>query len=293
MIFVMPTGQKHHWPNNNKNSNSNRGQQQQHQQQLPLLQPLLLLPDLIIPSPRRHIQRNVFTTFYDLVQQHHVGGFLVSWPIQVDTGKMGANCGRVWYTLEALQSLSSFSSAQQQEEEEKEIATLFSCHRRPICLWDPFHTLEESKRLDTWGRCWEFTRTSTATEYSSKKRYHQHHDDDDDDDAIGYVKHEKDEDTGSRSLRVLSPMLHLWNDFCHAHWPEASLAEQQQQYEEEEDECQDELRLGHGTAMVPLTAATLLSSTTTTTTNATSRSKHLIEDRQLQLAVVNVGNNYY
>jgi hypothetical protein len=209
---------------------------------------------------------------------------------------MGANCGRVWYTLEALQSLSSST----QQEQQKQPATLFSCYRRPICLWDPFHTLEESKRLDTWGRCWEFTRTSTATEYSSKEQYqHYHfdHDDDDDDDAIGCVKHEKDEDTGSSSLRVLSPMLHLWNDFCHTHWPEASLAEQQQQqYEEEEDERHDELGLGHGTAMVPLTAANLVStssSSSTTRTKATSRSKHLIEDRQLQLAVVNVGNNYY
>mmetsp|Transcript_6086 Transcript_6086/g.14228 ORF Transcript_6086/g.14228 Transcript_6086/m.14228 type:complete len:288 (+) Transcript_6086:172-1035(+) len=37
-----------------------------------------------------------------LVREHNVCGFVVSWPIQQDTGLMGASCGRTLWTLEQL-----------------------------------------------------------------------------------------------------------------------------------------------------------------------------------------------
>jgi hypothetical protein len=225
---------------------------------------LLVLPDLAFPYRRINSdeRRDVSKTLYELVQQHQVLGFVVSWPVEADTGKMGAKCGRVWYTLEALQSLSISLFSQQQQQQEKQqqqfqlstsslSSPLFSC-QRPICLWDPLHTLEESKRLDDWGRSWEFARTSTATEYhASKERYYKN------DNAV-----------------TSTTVKEIWNDFCHVHWPEA-LAEQ------------PERQLDQSTDALPLMPSTCLPTTTTTTRATTSRSKqHLFVDRQLQKMAV-------
>jgi hypothetical protein len=110
----------------------------------------------------------------------------VNWPLEVDTGKMGAKCGRVLHTLDALN-----------ENDDGTAPSLFSS-KRPICLWDPRHTVEESDRIDDWGRSKEYTRISTKTEYiASSERYYNYGNDDD------------------------SSAVSLWEDFCRVHWPKA------------------------------------------------------------------------
>ena len=37
-----------------------------------------------------------------LVREHSISGFIVSWPLQKDTGLMGASCGRTLFTIEQL-----------------------------------------------------------------------------------------------------------------------------------------------------------------------------------------------
>ena len=58
----------------------------------------------IIATPERKLDSTSLKQhIHDIVTQHNVCGFVVSWPLEQDTGKLGAKCGRVWYTLEALQ----------------------------------------------------------------------------------------------------------------------------------------------------------------------------------------------
>lgn len=202
-----------------------------------------------IPTAERRINPEAscnddLLSIHDIVTQHNVCGFVVSWPLEPDTGKMGATCGRVWYTLEALQAMNLSSSSSSQH------SSLFSCSR-PICLWDPHRTVEEAKRLDDWGRSWEFTRTSTAREYhASTERYY------------------KKQDEGDETRATMAP-IQLWMDFCHAHWPEATADQEWQE-------------LLNGQAASSSAAA---EDETPAVVAPPPRSKHLFVDRQLRLAV--------
>ena len=59
-----------------------------------------------IKKPRRRRKRMVSPDakrkLAGLVHDHQVCGFIVSWPIQQDTGLMGASCGRTLWTIEQL-----------------------------------------------------------------------------------------------------------------------------------------------------------------------------------------------
>jgi RNase H-fold protein (predicted Holliday junction resolvase) len=90
-----------------------------------------------------------------IVKEHRVCGVVVSWPLQEDTGKMGAACGRVLYTLDHLL-------------QDTNIVT----PNRPLCLWDGDHSTPELE--DEWGRCQAYCRTSNKTVHkASEEQYHQ------------------------------------------------------------------------------------------------------------------------
>jgi RNase H-fold protein (predicted Holliday junction resolvase) len=90
-----------------------------------------------------------------LVKDHKVCGFLVSFPLQQDTGRMGAACGRVLYTLDDLLS-------------DTKIVT----PNRPLCLWDSLHSTAD--REDEWGRCAAYTKTSDKSVHiASQEQYNQ------------------------------------------------------------------------------------------------------------------------
>lgn len=118
----------------------------------------------------------------NLIKEYNVCGFIVSWPLQKDTGRMGASCGRTLFTLEQLMA----------DQENSNSTAIFSANR-PICLWDPQHVTPTP--TDSFGRSPVFARTSTqSSHFASKEQYHQ--------------------DEGISAAQV-------WQDFCQQHWPES------------------------------------------------------------------------
>ena len=88
-------------------------------------------------------------------QRDNICGVVVSWPLQKDTGHMGAPCGRTLHILEEL----------------LEETDLFSSDR-PLCLWDSQHPTICAQ--DKWGRCADFARTTEKhTHLASKEQYNQ------------------------------------------------------------------------------------------------------------------------
>lgn len=152
-------------------------------------------------------------------QQECIGGIIVGWPIQRDTGKLGAPCGRVLFTLESLL-----------EQHPRAI----SLHR-PLCFWprttispttatascdgsttasspeSPQYLLEE----DAWGRCASYGRTVPHHRHlhqASKEQY-----------AFDETLTAKD----------------LWQDFFQVHWPalhRRRLQQQQQQLQQQQQQ---------------------------------------------------------
>jgi len=138
----------------------------------------------------------------------NIGGVIVGWPIQRDTGKWGGPCGRVLYTLEALI--------------EQHPGTI-SLHR-PLSFWarmtptnhnddgsDGHHVATGSTSIhphseeDKWGRCPSYGRRTPPPMHihrASKEQY-----------AFDESLTAKD----------------LWQNFFQFHWPELHRRRQQQQ----------------------------------------------------------------
>lgn len=140
------------------------------------------LPLAAISTSQRSITTECVEQLHRVVEEHNVCGFVVSWPIQRDTGKIGAPCGRVLFTLESILELS-----------DDNILT----PNRTLCLWDSLHrrgAFHEQGVEDEWGRCSLYTRTSNKTEHlASTEQY-----------------------TPDQSIDASQ----VWDDFSRAHWPE-------------------------------------------------------------------------
>jgi len=143
-------------------------------------------PSKIPESTRRQLS--------DLVHHHKVCGFVVSWPLQTDTGAMGAACGRTLFCLEEL------LRGDETPHLARDATRPVFAPSRPICLWDG--SLEENQELrsdsslkeDAFGRSPIYARTSDKTEHvASKEQYSQNE---------------------SRTAST------VWDDFAKAHWPE-------------------------------------------------------------------------
>lgn len=90
-----------------------------------------------------------------IADENDVCGIVVAWPLQKDTGHMGAGCGR---TLHVLEELAEETNMLQ--------------NKRPFCLWDSAHIQPSCE--DSWGRCTEYTRTSNKdTHIASLEQYAQ------------------------------------------------------------------------------------------------------------------------
>ncbi|OEU09054.1 hypothetical protein FRACYDRAFT_220676, partial [Fragilariopsis cylindrus CCMP1102] len=137
----------------------------------------------------------------ELVQENKVCGFVISWPLQKDTGLMGASCGRTLFAIEELlqshQSSQSESESEENQQQQKQNSTNSNSNsvftvNRPICLWDSIH--EEQPKADIFGRSSVYSRTSTKKEHcASKEQYHQ-------DESIVATK--------------------VWEDFVKTNWPD-------------------------------------------------------------------------
>lgn len=93
--------------------------------------------------PKGEIPKEAKAKMSRIVSDNKVCGVVVSWPVQQDTGRMGAACGRVIHTLEDLVKYAASSNIKKM---------------LPVCLWDGVHPQQE--REDKWGRCSVYSRTS-------------------------------------------------------------------------------------------------------------------------------------
>ena len=98
--------------------------------------------------------------FASIIDDYNVCGVVVSWPLQHDSGRMGAACGRVVYALEQLWDMSNGGKD--------------NILARPFCLWDAGHIVPEQrkdpqKHVDEFGRCPNYSRTTDRDQYFASK----------------------------------------------------------------------------------------------------------------------------
>ena len=138
-----------------------------------------------------------------LVQEHSISGFIVSWPLQKDTGLMGASCGRTLFTIEQL-----LENDEEEKDYDNNYTKIFTPNR-PICFWDGrMHNSnnnhnnkteqqeQEQPQPDIFGRCSIYARTSTKKEHrASKEQYYP-----------------QNEFSTMNAMKV-------WEDFYQTHWP--------------------------------------------------------------------------
>jgi RNase H-fold protein (predicted Holliday junction resolvase) len=104
---------------------------------------------------RGHADADIKEQLAEIVKEFKVCGVVVSWPIQTDTGRPGAACGRILHTLDDLLEDSNVIS-----------------NSRPICFWDGRHVEPEPE--DEWGRCAAYAKTSDKDIHiASQEQYNQ------------------------------------------------------------------------------------------------------------------------
>jgi len=132
------------------------------------------------------------------IEQHKVCGFVVSWPLQPDSQRMGAACGRVLHTLEQLLPTSSGDGEPATKDTSSKSSPLISANR-PCILWNDSQSklMEET---DAFGRLTAYSKAP-----SSDKTVHIA--------SIEQYNIQKDEDAATVATQV-------WNDFMRIHWPE-------------------------------------------------------------------------
>ena len=197
---------------------------------------------------------NVVQLIDSVVQKYNVCGILVAWPVQRDTGKVGASCGRVLHSLENL-----LASIQEQEERkgrgehEQQLllrrpngATNARSRDRyvPICLWNPCRTNSvHVETTDEWGRNSSYGGNPNDPYFKAAHARaaagHKVHIDDDVHYTDDYRLFEEDDETDDyhpmkyyyaskerynfqqelASSRRQRQSQIVWDDFCRFHWP--------------------------------------------------------------------------
>ncbi|CAJ1944475.1 unnamed protein product [Cylindrotheca closterium] len=94
---------------------------------------------------------------HKIVKDHNVCGFVVAWPVQSDTGKWGAPCGRVLFALDKIIDNN---------------AKIFT-QDRPLCFWDSFRTNNNRKPVDDMGRCESFGEASSKSFHSASEEQYR------------------------------------------------------------------------------------------------------------------------
>eukprot|EP00536_Pseudo-nitzschia_multiseries_P018750 jgi/Psemu1/57168/gm1.57168_g len=131
---------KRHSQSSNTNANTSTQQQQQQQAHTVLAlnihknrvgiavasHPSLGMPCLELEPLRFRkrsiaggaIDANCLERFAAIIEDYKVCGIVVNWPLQHDTGRMGAACGRVVFALEQLVERSNESWRKQQQQQQ-------------------------------------------------------------------------------------------------------------------------------------------------------------------------------
>ena len=178
---------------------------------------------------RRHISPATRHQLSKIVLDHKVCGFIVCWPLQADTGRMGAACGRALFALEQLLQPPPQPHHQYPAHETppppvsapSQLQSIFTPNRK-LCFWDatsytdagpveedatppPHHQSYSQQRrrrarptFDLFGRSAVYAHTSKKEMYrASHEQYHQ-------DKAINNQQ--------------------VWNDFVQTCWPHLLVA---------------------------------------------------------------------
>jgi RNase H-fold protein (predicted Holliday junction resolvase) len=106
---------------------------------------------------RGHADADIKEQLAEIVKEFKVCGVVVSWPVQTDTCRPGAACGRILHTLDDLLEDSNVISTS-----------------RPLCFWDGRHVEPEPE--DEWGRCASYARTTSTHKdihIASQEQYNQ------------------------------------------------------------------------------------------------------------------------
>ncbi|CAJ1963815.1 unnamed protein product [Cylindrotheca closterium] len=142
----------------------------------------------------------------NIIEEHNVCGFVVSWPLQPDSQRMGAACGRVLHTLEQLLQPSKDAAEEFKTNTKSKAKTntpLISANR-PCVLWKDSQskTIEEP---DVFGRLEAFAKVP-----SSDKTVH-----------IASIEQYNPDDATVASQ--------VWSDFMRVHWPDLHREQEHQE----------------------------------------------------------------
>mmetsp|Transcript_1908 Transcript_1908/g.5010 ORF Transcript_1908/g.5010 Transcript_1908/m.5010 type:complete len:237 (+) Transcript_1908:251-961(+) len=194
-----------------------------------------------------------------LVRDHGVAGFVVSWPVQPDTGLMGASCGRTLWAVEQL-------LLRDDDDDGDDYPPVFGPHR-PLCLWsgggtrrdddpqqqrerdgDPLRTAARrfTTTPDAFGRSSSYARTSTKTEHRASKEQYYHY--------------SRDESVSAAEIG---------RDFFEHHWPAAATQHPSMAHRHRTDDDSTAATATRTTMIRD--ERTTTTTTTTTTTRAGSR----------------------
>ena len=157
------------------------------------------------------ISNNSRQELANVIKQYQVCGVVVTWPLQRDTGKMGAACGRVLYTLENLLL------------DDNNVPTNILTPNRPFCLWDGrqmvkrkeddddgYDDNENELREDGFGRSVAYSRVP-----SKSKTIH-----------IASEEQEQRQQQQQQQQQAAQ----VWDDFFKTHWPDLHRQRERQKF---------------------------------------------------------------
>eukprot|EP00538_Stauroneis_constricta_P013457 CAMPEP_0119570112 /NCGR_PEP_ID=MMETSP1352-20130426/43448_1 /TAXON_ID=265584 /ORGANISM="Stauroneis constricta, Strain CCMP1120" /LENGTH=340 /DNA_ID=CAMNT_0007619777 /DNA_START=519 /DNA_END=1541 /DNA_ORIENTATION=+ len=176
---------------------------------------LQVLPSIPLTGKKRtRVPAGTVKELKTLMDQYNVCGVVLSWPLQEDTARMGANCGRALHTLDQLLLASDDDdvTGNSSPKSSSDIISnnigecsngLFSSSSRPVCFWTSQAVDHEGNREDGWSRCRLYA-GSTDADAKPAPAFHM---------ASIEQYHQKNENIVA---------VQVWDDFCRTHWPQLS-----------------------------------------------------------------------
>lgn len=184
------------------------------------------------------IDRKCLERFSDIIEEYKVCGVVVNWPLQRDTGRMGAACGRVVFALEQLWERSNETitadpslDASSTHEVHSSISEGGGILSRPFCLWDAGHINQSdpSMRIDAFGRCASYGKEKQSSSPKPPTAANEAPSN-----ADRYFDKEKNYFASKEQYYEdeLTVVLGVWDDFCKEHWPDLCANKKEEDGEE-------------------------------------------------------------